>query len=312
MSKTSTVESSPILIAGPTASGKSALALDLAERIGGIVVNADALQVYDGWRALTARPRAADEARVPHALYGHVSMAHRYSLGHWLRDLAPVLSAAARDRQRPVIVGGTGLYFAGLTTGLAPIPPIPPEVRDRSETIMATGGFGAMRDDLARRDAETLSAIDAANPARVQRAWEVLEATGTGLSAWQRHAVAPMIDPARTVRIVLNPPPEALATRIAARFDAMLAAGALDEARQVVQAGWQPARPSSKALGAAALVAHIEGRMSLAEARDAAVVATRQFAKRQRTWFRGRMSEWTWIAPEPGEAARLARRLAEL
>jgi tRNA dimethylallyltransferase len=312
MLKYETAEDLPILIAGPTASGKSALALALAERIGGIVVNADALQVYCGWRALTARPCAAEEARVPHVLYGHIPMADRYSLGHWLREIAPVLSAAARARQRPVIVGGTGLYFSGLTNGLAPIPPIPPDVRDRAESIKATGGIAVMRDDLARRDAETLAAIDAVNPARVQRAWEVLEATGTGLSTWQRNAVAPMLDAARTVRVVLNPPPEALGVRIAARFDAMLAQGALDEARQVVRAGWDPARPSSKALGAAALVAHLEGRMSLSEARETAVVATRQFAKRQRTWFRGRMADWTWIEPEPGDTARFADRLAEI
>jgi tRNA dimethylallyltransferase len=299
-----------VLIAGPTASGKSALALAIAARDGGVVVNADALQVFACWRGLTARPTNDDERRQDHALYGHVPRTGLYSVGHWLRDLAAVLEAAERHGRRAVIVGGTGLYFSALTEGLAPIPPVPADVRRAADALVADGRIAALGEDLARRDPVTWARIDQRNPARVQRAWEVLEATGTGLSDWQSATAPPLLAPQSVVRVILNPPTGRLNARIDARFRAMVAAGALDEARAALAEGWDPRLPSSKALGAAALVAHLRGEMSLDEAVEAAVIATRRFAKRQRTWFRGRMADWEWFSTDPAQAASLADRVS--
>ncbi|MCC5985837.1 MAG: tRNA (adenosine(37)-N6)-dimethylallyltransferase MiaA [Rhodobacteraceae bacterium] len=288
----------PVLLAGPTASGKSALALALARAQGRAVVNADALQVYGMWRVLTARPSPADHAAAPHLLYGHVGFAD-YSVGHWLHDLEQVLAA----HPDPVITGGTGLYFTALTEGLAPIPPIPPQWRAESAARLATGGVAALAADL---DRATAARIDCANPARVQRAWEVLRATGRGLAAWQADTPPPRLPRAACAeRLVLMPGRDWLAARIDSRFDAMLAQGALDEVRAVLP-DWEVAidgapdgtAPWARAIGAAELVAHLRGQMSLAEARDAATLATRRYAKRQRTWMRNRLSTWRRVAPE--------------
>ncbi len=274
----------PVLIAGPTASGKSAIALALAETQGGIVVNADALQVFDGWRILTARPTTTEEDCVPHALYGHVPFDHPYSVGHWLTDLAPLLAGP----RRPIIVGGTGLYFTALTCGLANIPPTPPAVRTTADTL-------PLDTLLAALDPTTRSRIDIRNRARVQRAWEVLHATGRPLAAWQDDTPAPLLPLAQATAIVLRPDPDWLNARIATRFDAMLAAGALAEAEAMLPR-WNAAHLSSKAIGAAELIAHLQGHMPLAAAREAAITASRQYAKRQRTWFRNRMAGWTPFA----------------
>jgi tRNA dimethylallyltransferase len=270
----------PVLIAGPTGAGKSALALALAEREGGVVVNADALQVYAHWRVLTARPGPEALSRAPHALYGHVTRDAAYSAGHWLREVAPLLSGAAR----PVIVGGTGLYFAALTEGLAEIPEIPAAIRAEAEELAPE----ALRAEI---DARTLARIDAENPARLRRAWEVRRATGRGLADWQDATPPPLLPPERAARIVVEAPKEALTPRLAARFDAMLAAGALEEVRANLE-DWDPSRPGDRAIGAAELAAHLRGEITLEAAREAAVVATRRYAKRQRTWFRARMRGW--------------------
>lgn len=288
----------PVLIAGPTASGKSDLALRIAERDGGVVVNADAAQVYDCWRVLTARPPSEDLARAPHRLYGHVDGATRYSVGAWLRDLAPLL---ADPPGRLVIVGGTGLYFTALTEGLTEIPPIPPEIRARSQALIDAGALDSLRADLEREDPQTYRSIDRANPARLQRAWEVLRATGRPLSDWHADGSAPLLDPARAKRIVLNPGRDALADRIARRFHAMLGEGALDEVRDFLALGLDPALPAARVLGAPDLIAYLRGEASLAEATDAAITRTRQFAKRQRSWFRSRMADWHWIDPLEGD-----------
>jgi tRNA dimethylallyltransferase len=271
----------PVLIAGPTASGKSALAMEIAARDGRTVVNADALQVYGNWRILTARPSLAEEAALPHALYGHVPRERAYSVGEWLRDLEPLL-----DRKM-VIVGGTGLYFRALTEGLAEIPPIPPEVRAEADARRAEG-LTALLADL---DPETRARIDRQNPMRVQRAWEVLRATGRGLAAWQAATGPALLPLSRVEALVLVPDVPWLDARIARRFRAMLEAGALEEAR-AEWPHWDPARPSSQAIGAAELIAHLEGRITLDAAETAAVRASRQYAKRQRTWFRARMRDW--------------------
>jgi len=273
----------PVLIAGPTGSGKSALALSLAEAAGGVIVNADALQVYSHWRILTARPAPGEVARAGHALYGHVARDAPYSAGHWLREVAPLLAGP----DRPIVVGGTGLYFLALTEGLAEIPEIPAEVRAEADRLAP--------DDLrAGLDAATLGRIDAANPARLRRAWEVLRATGRGLAEWQAATPPPLLPASTAARLVVEAPKERLTPRLAARFDAMLDAGALAEvARNLPE--WDWARPGDRAIGAAELGRHLRGEIPLAEARTGAIAATRRYAKRQRTWFRARMADWPRI-----------------
>ncbi|WP_323023227.1 tRNA (adenosine(37)-N6)-dimethylallyltransferase MiaA [Pararhodobacter sp.] len=278
----------PVLIAGPTASGKSALALHLAQAQGRSVVNADALQVHDSWRVLTARPPVEDEALAPHRLYGHVGRDDAYSVGHWLREVTPLLA------ENPVIVGGTGLYFLALTEGLAEIPPTPPEIRAEADQRLAEQGLAALLDEL---DPDSRVRLDPQNPARVQRAWEVLKATGRGIAAWQAETGPPVLPLSQATGLVMMPRIDWLNARIDARFETMLAQGALDEARAALP-HWPadqtlPTAPLwTKAIGAPELIAHLRGQMSLDEARDAATLATRQYAKRQRSWFRKRMAQW--------------------
>jgi tRNA dimethylallyltransferase len=276
----------PVLIAGPTASGKSALAMEIAARDGRVIVNADALQVYGCWRILTARPSPADEAALPHALYGHVGREEIYSTGRWLREVVALLD-------RPVvIVGGTGLNFTALTEGLADIPPVPAHLRAEADARMAKEGFGGMRDEL---DAATRARIDGQNGARVQRAWEVLRATGRGLADWQDDTPPPALPLAQVEALVLRPEVAWLDARIAQRFDAMIAGGALDEARAALP-NWSPRLPSSRAIGAPELINYLQGKSTLNEATLAAVLASRRYAKRQRTWFRSRMAAWREVA----------------
>ena len=274
----------PVLIAGPTASGKSALALRIAQALGGAVVNADALQVWSCWRVLTARPSPEDEAAAPHLLYGHVAPGRAYSVGDWLAEVAGLL-----EQNRPlVIAGGTGLYLTALTSGLAVIPPVPPQIRAEGDAWLARGGLSGMVEAL---DARTRAGLDLRNPARVQRAWEVLRATGRGLADWQAETPPPLVAPEAAQRIVLQMDRDRLARRIARRFDAMLDAGALEEVRQALPL-WQPGAQWTRAIGAAELKDHLEGRVTLAEARERAIIATRQYAKSQRIWFRNRMRGW--------------------
>lgn len=269
-----------VLLAGPTASGKSALALALAREQGGVVVNADALQVYANWPVLTAQPDADEHAAAPHRLYGHIAADQPYSVGHWLAEVANLLDGG----QRLIVTGGTGLYFRALTEGLAEIPPIPPEIRAEAER-------SASASMLADLDPATLARIDRANPVRVRRAWEVLMATGRGLADWQAATPAPLLPTDRAEPLVLSPPTDWLARRIDLRFDAMLDGGALDEARRNL-ATWTPGLSSARAIGATELIDHLAGRITLAEAAIRAKTASRQYAKRQRTWFRARMSGW--------------------
>ena len=264
------------------------MALEIAARQGGVIVNADALQVFANWHVLTARPSRDDLARAPHALYGHVSGLQDYSVGHWLRDVAPLLSGA----QRAIIVGGTGLYFTALTEGLADIPDIPKDIRKQADARMQAEGHGPMLDQL---DPATAARIDINNPVRVQRAWEVLRATGRGLADWQDDTPAPLLPLADAETILIDTDRDWLAERANQRFDLMLENGALDEARANLP-NWDPGHPSSKAIGAPDLIAHLRGEMSLEQAGDSAKTATRRYAKRQRTWFRARMKTWNRVA----------------
>lgn len=284
----------PVLIAGPTASGKSALALEIARKQGGIIVNADALQVFGGWRVLTARPDDADLALADHKLYGHVPFDAAYSVGHWMRDVAPLLKVS----QRAIIVGGTGLSFSALTHGLAEIPATPPEIR-------AEGDATALPALLAALDQETASRIDIQNRMRVQRAWEVWKATGRSLADWQDGTPPPLLPTNDAVCITLDAPKDWLNDRIARRFDLMLKHGAMEEA-QAMLPEWDPTHQSSKAIGAPELIAHLQGKLSLDAAREAAIIASRQYAKRQRTWFRSRHKDWHHL---PADAADLSATL---
>jgi tRNA dimethylallyltransferase len=275
----------PVLIAGPTAAGKSALALTLAESQGRVIVNADALQVWDCWRVLSARPSAGEEARATHLLYGHRTPGADYSVGHWLREVSGVLA----HHPAPVIVGGTGLFLSALTEGLADIPPTPPQVRAEADAWMAAEGPAPMLADL---DPATAARIDIRNPARIQRAWEVQRTTGRGLADWQAGTGAPVLPLARVTALRIEADRDALAAQIDARFDAMLAAGALDEVRAVLPF-WTPRALWARAIGAPELVACLQGETDLATAAERAKAASRQYAKRQRTWLRARMRAWT-------------------
>ncbi|MFT6425796.1 MAG: tRNA dimethylallyltransferase [Celeribacter sp.] len=282
----------PVLIAGPTASGKSALALEIAQAQGGVIINADALQVFDNWRILTARPSLSDETRAPHALYGHVDGASGYSVGHWLRDAVPYLNGP----RRPIFVGGTGLYFAALTEGLVDIPATPDSIRSDGNARRAQDGnhLGLLA-ELDAEDPETAAKVDRLNPMRVQRAWEVLRATGRGLVAWQAMTPPPALALSTAYPIVMETDKDWLNARIAQRFQMMLDEGALEEAKANVPT-WDPSLPSSKAIGAPELIAYLQGTLTLEAAQEAATIATRQFAKRQRTWFRARMKSYHKIS----------------
>lgn len=273
-----------LVIAGPTASGKSALALEVAQRQGGLIVNADALQIWSCWRVLTARPSPADEAAAPHALYGHVTLCRSYSVGDWLAEVR----ALAEGGQRLIVVGGTGLYLTVLTSGLAHVPPVPPEIRAEGDALLA--GEGGLSRMVAALDPATRDGLDLRNPARVQRAWEVLRATGRGLRDWQAETPPPLFGP-ESQRLLIAADRDWLADRIARRFDAMLAQGALEEARAILP-HWDPGRQWARAIGAPDLIAHLRDEIDLDEAQRRAVIATRQYAKAQRQWFRGRMADW--------------------
>jgi tRNA dimethylallyltransferase len=282
----------PILIAGPTASGKSALALALARRFNGAVINADSQQVYRDWRILSARPTPEDEAQAPHFLYGHLALDAEYSAGAWLRGLSGALEQCRTRGLHSIITGGTGLYFKALTEGLAPIPPIPAAIRARAEAELRHLGLTRLYAELATRDPETAATLDRTNPMRVLRAWEVLESTGAGLAEWRRATAPPLLPLDRTVALALTPPRPWLHARCDARFDAMLKQGALDEASRVMALGLDPGLPGMKALGAPELMAHLAGQISLEEAATRARTATRRYAKRQLTWVRNQMFHW--------------------
>jgi tRNA dimethylallyltransferase len=292
-----------ILIAGPTASGKSALALTLAERIGGTIINADSMQVYRDLRIITARPTPAEEARVPHRLYGHVDAGENYSVGRWCRDAAAAIAEAQTAGRVPILVGGTGLYFKALTQGLAAVPPIPPEMRAAVRGRLATDGVAALYTELAERDPATAARLKPNDGARITRALEVFTATGRSLTDWHREGLPAALDASRAIKLFLAPALATLYARIEARFDAMLAAGALDEVRALAARGLDASLPAMKAHGVPWLIRHLRGEIALADAAEGGKRDTRRYTKRQATWFRHQLPDWRWIAPEDALAA---------
>ncbi len=287
-----------LLIAGATASGKSAVALALAEKLGATIINADSMQVYRDLRIITARPTPEEEGRVPHRLYGHVDAAENYSVGRWCVDASAAIAEAMQAGSLPIVVGGTGLYFKILTQGLARIPPIPSELRARIRRRLQTEGVAALYADLSARDAHTARRLMPADRARIVRALEVMLATGRSLADWQREGMQPVFAAHNALRIFLAMDRDELYRRINARFDAMLAAGALEEVRGLYARDLDPALPAMKAHGVPWLIAHFRGEMDLAAAAEAAKRDTRRYTKRQATWFRHQLPDWTWVAPE--------------
>jgi tRNA dimethylallyltransferase len=292
-----------VLIAGPTASGKSHLALALAERIGGAVVNADSMQVYAEPRILTARPGDSDMTRAPHLLYGHVSVQQPYSVGRYRADAQRALAEARAMGRTPIFVGGTGMYFGALTDGLADMPSVPAAVRAATAARRAELGPERFFAELASRDPQTVARLRAADTQRTLRAYEVFEATGRPLAWWQSQAGKPVLEGLALARFIIAPPRAALHARIEARFDRMIEAGALDEAAAL--ADLDPSLPSAKLLGRRELLAVRAGAMTLDDAKRLAKTATRQYAKRQMTWFRNRMDDWTWFEAADGIADRM-------
>jgi tRNA dimethylallyltransferase len=287
-----------VLLAGATASGKSALALALAQELDAIIINADSMQVYRDLRIITARPTAQEEARVPHRLYGHVDAADNYSTGRWCVDVSGALREAQAARRLAVVVGGTGLYFNALTRGLARVPPTPPELRARIHARLQAEGSAALHAELSDRDPEGARRLLPADSARVTRALEVILATGRPLANWQREGATPIVESDSAVRIFLQVERKELYTRIDARFNAMLAAGALEEAGALARRRLDPALPAMKAHGVPWLIRHLEGQLDLGEAAEAAKRDTRRYTKRQATWFRHQLPDWRWFPPD--------------
>jgi tRNA dimethylallyltransferase len=291
-----------VLIAGPTASGKSALALALAERHGGVIVNADSMQVYRDLRVLTARPSIAEEARVPHHLFGHVDAAVNYSAGRYVADAARILSEQ-RSGRLAIFVGGTGLYFKALMSGLAAIPPIDPAIREALRARLAREGVEALHAELAARDPDAAARIMVRDRSRILRALEVLDATGRPIADWHSDGLPPVVDPENAIKVFLHPDRDALKARIEARFAAMLKEGALDEVRALAARHLPDTLPAMKAHGVPWLRRYLGGEISLDEAAAGSIMDTRRYAKRQVTWFRNQMPGWTWVAPEQGMAS---------
>ena len=294
-----------ILIAGPTASGKSAVALALAEKLGGTIVNADSMQVYRDLRVITARPAPEEEARVPHRLYGHVDAAVNYSTGQWLRDVTVVLDELKSEGRMAILVGGTGLYFKALTSGLAAVPPIPVDIRAQVRGRLLSEGVGRLYAELLERDPATAHRLMPNDRSRISRALEVKLATGRSLTDWHREGLPALIDPNRAAKIFLTRERNALVARIETRFAAMLKAGALDEVRALERRQLDPLLPAMKAHGVPWLIRHLKGEISIDEAAAGAVMDTRRYAKRQVTWFRNQMAGWTAVNPEEAPAAIL-------
>jgi tRNA dimethylallyltransferase len=287
-----------VLIAGPTASGKSALALAIAQKTGGVVINTDSMQVYRDLRIITARPTLPEEALAPHRLYGHVDAAVNFSAGAWVADAAGMLSEAQAAQRLPIFVGGSGLYFKALTRGLSAVPPIPPEVRESVRARLERDGVEALHAELATRDPVSAERLKPRDRARIARALEVVEATGRALTDWHREGLPPLLPEGEFRALFLAPERDQLYARIDARFDAMLAAGALEEVKTLAARQLDPLLPAMKAHGVPALIRYLNGEITREEAAEIGRADTRHYAKRQFTWFRHQLPEFEWMAPE--------------
>jgi tRNA dimethylallyltransferase len=290
--------SNAVLIAGPTASGKSALALELAQKTGGVVINADSMQVYRDLRIITARPTPEEEARVPHRFYGHVDAAINFSAGAWVVDAGVALSEARGQNRLPIFTGGSGLYFKALTRGLSAVPPIAPEAREAVRTRLERDGVEALHAELARRDPAAAERLKPRDRTRIARALEVVEATGRSLTDWHRDGLPPLLPQGTFSALFLSPERDELYARIEARFDAMLQAGALEEVERLAARQLDPLLPVMKAHGVPALIRHLRGEITLEEAATIGHADTRHYAKRQFTWFRHQLPEFEWVKPE--------------
>ncbi|TIO29553.1 MAG: tRNA (adenosine(37)-N6)-dimethylallyltransferase MiaA [Mesorhizobium sp.] len=287
-----------ILIAGPTASGKSALALDVAERKGGVIVNTDSMQGYSVLDVLTARPSAAETARVPHYLYGHVHPSTAYSTGAWLRDVTGLIAEGIFSGRPAVFVGGTGLYFRALAEGISDMPDIPPSVRERWRYELKEQGAERLHRVLMHQDPAVAMQLRPTDGQRIVRALEVLDASGRSILEWQAARGQPLIDRDSARFLVIEPDRGELVARIGARFDQMLDKGALDEVRQLMALDLDPNLPAMKAIGVRELQAAMAGHMGFPQAIERAKIATRQYAKRQTTWFKHQLGpEWQRLRP---------------
>lgn len=287
-----------ILITGPTASGKSALAVELARSHDGVVINADSMQVYDTLRVLTARPSEADMEGIPHHLYGHVPAGQAYSTGAWLREAGALVERLRGEGRMPVFVGGTGLYFKALTGGLSDMPEIPPKVRNRLRGRLLAEGAEALHRELSQRDGAVAETLNPQDGQRIVRALEVLEATGRSIAAFQGKTGPMVIDPDHARKIVVLPERALLHERINSRFEKMLAMGAEDEVRALLALDLPPEMPVMKAIGVSQIAAMLRGEMTRADVLETGAAATRQYAKRQMTWFRNQMDEsWERLSP---------------
>jgi tRNA dimethylallyltransferase len=287
-----------VLIAGPTGSGKSALALTLAEALGGVIVNTDSMQVYRDLKVITARPTAEDESRAPHWLYGHVDASENYSVGRFLADARDALDEAQRLHRMPIFVGGTGLYFKALTHGIAAVPAIAPEIRARVRDRVEVEGPAVLYKELLQRDPATARRLQPGDRSRIARALEVIEATGRSLSEWHDNGMPALLDADNVARLFLTPERSVLNRRIDARFDAMLAGGALEEVRALFARHLDPLLPAMKAHGVPWLVRYFVGEITLSLAAEKAKQDTRHYAKRQFTWFRHQLGDWPRAAPD--------------
>ena len=292
-----------VLIAGPTASGKSALALVLAQSAGGVIINTDSMQVYRDLRILTARPTSEEEARVPHRLYGHVDAAVNFSAGAWVADAADTLASARAQGLKPIFVGGSGLYFKALTQGLSAVPPIPAEIRSAVRARLERDGVEALHGELVRCDPVSAERLNPRDRTRIARALEVVEATGRSLLDWHREGQPPLLSPGTFRAVFLAPERDALYARIDARFGAMLEAGALDEVARLAARRLDPLLPAMKAHGVPALIRHLNGEITLDEAAEIGRADTRHYAKRQFTWFRHQLPEFEWLTPADARAS---------
>ena len=281
-----------VLITGPTASGKSTLALELAEEFGGVIINADSMQVYRELRIITNRPSPEDEARVSHWLYGTRPAKQPYSAALWLDGVRDALAKAASQSKLPIIVGGTGLYFKALTEGLSEIPAIPPAIRERIRRQAETISPEELHSELSRRDPLTASKLRPSDPQRIARALEVLEATGSPLATWQAKRAAPLLKLSDTYPIAVEVERAELYRRCDERFDTLLSLGAIDEARAMAALHLDPNLPAMRAVGLPPLMSFASGTISLSDAVSQAKAATRQYAKRQQTWVKNNFQNW--------------------